>query len=89
MASPTYRITYKGSVAKELRKIDRQTQKRLLAAIEGLATNPRPDGVKKLKSKYDHYRIRVGNYRVVYEIADGQLCVLVLRVAHRKDVYLR
>ena len=86
MASPTYRITYKGSVAKELRKIDRQTQKRLLAAIEGLATNPRPDGVK---SKYDQYRIRVGNYRVVYEIADGQLRVLVLRVAHRKDVYLR
>ena len=80
MASPTYRITYKGSVAKELRKIDRQTQKRLLAAIEGLATNPRPDGVKKLKSKYDQYRIRVGNYRVVYEIADGQLRVLVLRV---------
>jgi len=89
MASPTYRITYKGSVAKELRKIDRQTQKRLLAAIEGLATNPRPDGVKKLKNKYDHYRIRVGNYRVVYEIADEQLRVLVLRVAHRKDVYLR
>ena len=48
MASPAYRITYKGSVAKELRKIDRQTQKRLLAAIEGLATNPRPDGVKKV-----------------------------------------
>ena len=89
MASPTYRITYKGSVAKELRKIDRQTQKRLLAAIEGLATNPRPDGVKKLKSEYDQYRIRVGNYRIVYEIADGQLHVLVLRVAHRKDVYLR
>jgi len=89
MASPTYRITYKGSVAKELRKIDRQTQKRLLAAIEGLAPNPRPDGVKKLKSKYDHYRIRVGNYRVVYEIADEQPRVLVLRVAHRKDVYLR
>ena len=88
MASPTYRITYKGSVAKELRKIDRQTQKRLLAAIEGLATNPRPDGVKKLKSKYDQYRIRVGNYRIVYEIADGQLHVLVLRVAHRKKMFI-
>lgn len=89
MASPIYCIIYKGSAAKELRKIDRPTQKRLFAAIEDLATNPRPDGVKKLKSKYDQYRIRVSNYRVVYEIVDRQLRVLVLRVAHRKDVYLR
>ena len=68
MANSTYRITYKASAAKELRKLDRPTQRRLLAAIEGLAVNPRPDGVKKLKALNDLYRIRVGHYRVVYEI---------------------
>lgn len=87
MAKCIYQISYKASAAKELRKLDKPNQIRLLDAIEGLATNPRPDGVKKLKTKYDQYRIRVGSYRVVYEISDGKLRVLVLRVAHRKDVY--
>lgn len=87
MANSTYRITYKASAAKELRKLDKPTQRRLLAAIEGLAVNPRPDGVKKLKASNDLYRIRIGHYRVVYEILDGKLVVLVLRAAHRRDVY--
>lgn len=87
MAKFIYRISYKASAAKELRKLDKPNQIRLLNAIEDLATNPRPDGVKKLKGKYTHYRIRVGSYRVIYEISDGELRVLVLRVAHRKDIY--
>lgn len=87
MANSTYRITYKASAAKELRKLDRPTQRRLLAAIEDLTVTPRPDGVKKLKASTNLYRIRVGHYRVVYEILDGKLVVLVLRIAHRRDVY--
>lgn len=89
MAEIVYRITYKGSAVKELRRLDKPVQKRLLAAIEALATNPRPDGVKKLKGVHDQYRIRVGSFRVVYDIADGELRILVLRIAHRKDVYRR
>ncbi|MEO5304997.1 MULTISPECIES: type II toxin-antitoxin system RelE family toxin [Corynebacterium] len=69
MANSTYRITYKASAAKELRKLDRPTQRQLLAAIEDLAVTPRPDGVKKLKASTNLYRTRIGHYRVVGTIA--------------------
>lgn len=87
MPQVKYHIIYKGSAAKELRKLDKEAQRRLLMAIETLGITPRPDGVKKLKARFNQYRIRVGSYRVVYEIRDEQLLVLVLRVAHRRDVY--
>ncbi|EPD68532.1 type II toxin-antitoxin system RelE family toxin [Corynebacterium pyruviciproducens] len=87
MSQVKYHIIYKGSAAKELRKLDKEAQRRLLMAIETLGITPRPDGVKKLKARFNQYRIRVGSYRVVYEIRDEQLLVLVLRVAHRRDVY--
>ena len=57
-------------------------------AIDGLAENPRPDGVKKLKgSEEDLYRIRVGDYRIIYEVYDIRLIVNVVAVAHRREVY--
>ena len=87
MSQVKYHIIYKGSAAKELRKLDKEAQRRLLMAIETLGITPRPDGVKKLKARFNQYRIRVGSYRVVYEIRDEQLLVRVLRVAHRRDVY--
>ena len=87
MSQVKYHIIYKGSAAKELRKLDKEAQRHLLMAIETLGITPRPDGVKKLKARFNQYRIRVGSYRVVYEIRDEQLLVLVLRVAHRRDVY--
>ena len=87
MSQVKYHIIYKGSAAKELRKLDKEAQRRLLMAIETLGITPRPDGVKKLKARFNQYRIRVGSYRVVYEIRDEQLLVLVLLVAHRRDVY--
>ena len=87
MSQVKYHIIYKDSAAKELRKLDKEAQRRLLMAIETLGITPRPDGVKKLKARFNQYRIRVGSYRVVYEIRDEQLLVLVLRVAHRRDVY--
>jgi mRNA interferase RelE/StbE len=59
---------------------------RIIDALERLKNNPRPSGCKKLKSR-DAYRIRVGDYRVVYEIRDDVLVILVVRVAHRRDVY--
>ena len=55
--------------------------------MDGLAKEPRPKGVKKLSGADDLYRIRVGDYRVVYQIRDDRLIVLVVRIGHRKDVY--
>lgn len=87
MSQVKYHIIYKDSAGKELRKLDKEAQRRLLMAIETLEITPRPDGVKKLKARFNQYRIRVGSYRVVYEIQDEEVLVLVLRVAHRRDVY--
>ena len=55
--------------------------------MDALAANPRPKGVKKLSGPDDLYRIRVGDYRIVYQIHDDRLIVLVVRIGHRKDVY--
>jgi len=57
--------------------------------IDALAENPRPDGVKKLHDVPDGYRIRVGDWRIVYQIKDERLFILVLRIGHRSDVYRR
>jgi mRNA interferase RelE/StbE len=62
-------------------------QARLVEAAEALATDPRPVGVKKLQGDDNLWRIRVGAYRIVYEIHDEQLTVLVIRVGNRKDIY--
>lgn len=68
---------------------DEKLRRRLVAAIDGLALNPRPGGVKKLKGFARRYRIRVGDYRILYEVRDGMLLVLVLDVGDRKDIYRR
>lgn len=82
-----YHIHYRPSAAKALRKLDRQTARRILNNVEKLAHNPRPAGCKKLQSGSGEMRIRVGNYRVVYDIYDDQLVILVLHVGHRREVY--
>jgi len=60
---------------------------RLRPHIDGLATNPRPPGAKKLKGVAEAWRIRIGDFRIVYEIRDRILLVLVVRVAHRREAY--
>ena len=82
----SYRLLFKRSVAKDLRAIAVADLERLLARIADLAGNPRPTGCEKLSAQ-ERYRIRHGRYRVVYEIRDTALVVLVVKVAHRKDVY--
>ena len=71
---------------KELNALPGDVQKRIITAVRKLKDNPRPSGCKKLKSR-DAYRIRVGEYRVIYEIHDDVLIVLVVRVVHRRDAY--
>ena len=83
-----YRLVIKASAAKELEAIGQKTDRlRLVACIQLLATQPKPVGVEKLSGQLELYRIRAGNYRVVYEIDNGHIVVTVIKVGHRKEIY--
>ena len=82
-----YEIIIRPTAEKSLDKIPRPSRRRIADALDKLREDPRPAGVVKLSGEDNLWRIRVGDYRVVYEIHDDRLIVLVLRVAHRKDVY--
>ena len=83
-----YRLVIKASAAKELEAVGQKADRaRLVASIQELAEQPKPVGAEKLSGHIDLYRIRVGNYRVVYEIDDGQIVVTVVKVGHRKEIY--
>lgn len=82
-----YSISYVPSAAKVLRKLDKPTARRLLDAIGALPIDPRPAGCIQLKGGDGELRIRVGDYRIVYDVQDDELVVLVLRVGHRREVY--
>ena len=81
-----YEIRLKSSVKKQLKNLDKKQAERILVKIYLLADNPYPTGVEQLTGK-KAYRMRVGDYRVIYEIKNKQLLVHVIRVGHRKDVY--
>mgnify|MGYP001043941021 CR=1 FL=1 len=84
-----YRIEIKLPAVKALSAVPNPDRRRIAAAIESLSHTPRPSGCMKLHGSEAAYRIRVGDYRIVYEIADSVLVVWVIRIAHRKDVYRR
>jgi mRNA interferase RelE/StbE len=85
---PVYRLVFKSSAAKELEAVGQKADRaRLVASIKDLAEQPKPVGAEKLSGHIDLYRIRVGNYRVVYEIDDGQIVITVIKVGHRKEIY--
>ncbi len=84
-----YRIEVNKSAEKEIAALPKREQRRVVSAIKALADDPRPGGVRKLAGAEDAYRLRVGDYRIVYQIADNVLTVFVVRVGHRKDVYRR
>ena len=81
-----YKILIRKSAAKELEKLPHKELKRIVTRIQELANNPRPAGVEKL-SGFDRYRIRQGNYRIVYSIQDNELTVWIIKVGHRKEIY--
>ncbi|MGJ8692420.1 MAG: type II toxin-antitoxin system RelE family toxin [Thalassotalea sp.] len=81
-----YRITFKKSVAKDLRVIPKNDIKKILSKIDTLAVNPRGEGCIKLSGQ-ENYRVRQGLYRIVYEIKDDVLVVNVVKVSHRSQVY--
>ena len=81
-----YKLTFKKSVAKDLRSIPNKDVKRILSRIDELAENPTVEGCVKL-SGLDRYRVRQGLYRIIYEIKGDRLVVHVVKIDHRPDVY--
>jgi mRNA interferase RelE/StbE len=81
-----YKITFTKLAFKELSKIPEPYYGNIKSAIIQLSINPRPVGSKKLKGR-DGYRIRIGNYRVIYEIFDTELIIDIINIGHRKDIY--
>ena len=82
-----YRIEFTSAAARDISKLTEDVQQRLMAKIDALAHEPRPFGVQKLQGRENRYRIRVGDYRIIYEIQDQILVVLIVRIGHRREVY--
>lgn len=83
----SYRIELTPAAARQLRKLDPTGRRRVQAAIELLADHPRPPGAKKLVSGGGEWRVRTGDHRVIYEIHDDVVLVLVLAIGHRRSIY--
>lgn len=82
-----WRIEFTRTAEQQFRDLPRKEQRRLAARIDALADNPRPPGVKKLAGEESLYRLRSGDYRVLYTVKDTLLIVLVVKIGHRRDVY--
>ena len=82
----SYELVFRKSVAKDLRVFPKQDVKRIMQRIRVLADDPRPSGCEKLSGQ-ERYRIRQDVYRIIYEIEDSRLVVLIVKVGHRRDVY--
>ncbi len=82
----SYKIVFKQSVTKDLRSISKKDVQRILRKIDQLADDPRPTGSQKLADA-EKYRIRQGNYRILYSIEDDIVTVTVVKIGHRRDVY--
>ena len=83
----SYNVVVPKPIQKQLDELQKDLRMRITDRISALADNPRPDGVVKLKGSENEYRIRIGDYRVRYEIEDENLIVLVLDCRHRRDIY--
>jgi mRNA interferase RelE/StbE len=81
-----YELTFKRSVTKDLRGIAPAEVRRILARIEALRGDPRPSGCEKLSAR-ERYRVRQGNYRILYTVSDATGIVEIVKVAHRREVY--
>jgi mRNA interferase RelE/StbE len=81
-----YRIFFKESVWKDLKGIPKKDLKRILARLKALGDEPHPIGSEKLAG-YELYRVRQGNYRILYSIQDNELTIWIIKVGHRKEVY--
>lgn len=85
----TYQIRVTPAAVRQLKKLDAAARRRVQAAIEILADQPRPPGAKKLVGGDGEWRVRTGDFRIIYTIDDGVLLVLVVAVGHRREIYRR
>lgn len=85
MSEARYEVEFTAAASRQFRKLDKQPQARIKQAVDELKINPRHLGVIKLTGR-DAYRVRVGDYRVIFEIEDGRLLITVLRIGSRRDV---
>jgi len=83
----SYVIEFEKSAAKAFKKLDAKEQRSISETIDGLQKGPRQHGAIKLKGETNLYRVRAGDYRIVYQIHDQRLLVLIVRIAHRREVY--
>jgi mRNA interferase RelE/StbE len=84
-----YKTEVSATAERQLKKIPSEEAIRILRSISLLAADPRPAGCRKLSGFESIYRIRIGNYRVIYEIDDKRILVIILKIGHRKDIYRR
>ena len=84
---PDYTIRFTNSAAREFRTFPPEIKRRVAAVIDSLQQKPRPAGVRKLRGSTELYRIRIGPYRLVYEIDDSMLRILVTKIRYRSDAY--
>lgn len=82
-----FRLEYKASVKKELRKLAKPDRIAIVRKIELLSEDPRPSGSAKLKGSQNLFRIRHGDYRVIYQIQQGVLVIIIIRIGHRREIY--
>ena len=85
----SYSIAWKRSATQELKRLPREIVGRIVKAVEQLSTDPYPSGVRKLVGSEHTYRIRVGDYRVIYDVMASALVIEIIRVGHRRDIYNR
>lgn len=84
---PSYRIEFKRPARKALASIQAAHAERIRVAIDELASQPFPQGYRKLVGSEAKYRIRVGDYRVIYSVDDGEVLIFIIRIGYRKDIY--
>lgn len=85
----SYTVEFTTAAARQIRKLPRNVRTRVLDAVETLSVEPRPQGARKLMAEDIAWRLRTGDYRIIYEIVDDTLTVTIVRAAHRREVYKR
>ena len=83
----SFRLEYKNSVKKELRKLTKTDRVAIIHKIELLKEKPRPEGSAKLKGSNDLFRVRHGDYRIIYQIKKSVLVIMIIRIGHRREIY--
>lgn len=82
-----YVLEFTASASREFRDLDKHLQRRISEKVTALCEDPFPPGSKKLKAQRDHFRIRVGDYRVIYRIDGNRVVIVIVRIGHRREVY--